>query len=603
MSNDPTIKILVSCHKDVMLPESEVYLPVHVGAAQAKEPLAGMQPDNEGDHISDRNFTFCELSGQYWGWKNLDADYVGQCHYRRFFAFDGQSHPANDHLQMEYPQMSQEAFSLFHLDDTDAIKQAATACDMIVPPLWDVRNAPTPCGPQQTVASHMISYGLLAQEDVDKLVAIVAERQPDYLDDLKRYLDGYHYRGYNCFIMKRALFDVLCAFEFDVLLAFDQQKDYAGLTATQRRICGYLGEILFSVFVAHQQRIGSPVITELPMVFFETTSAALPAPSDDGITIYWQWHDQAPEALSVCLDALAQAVSPGATYRVHVITDNRCAFSRALAGMRALPGNVAIDQIIWPALQRPGSLPPVDDHTIAEHMPELSPWLFPHANAKAIWVCDTVLFNDDPARLLAVSRGAYAALRALKLKRELNKPPRRAQQESYLAAAEAPVYCDPAVCVVDAATARAQHTAQGAIAACQTHAPAVDGLDKAVRQSLSLVKLACETLPFDLACPSLHVVDTATWSPSESVAAWKAASDPLCVSFEEPGVPHADVEYSHNWLFWQAARGSKVYETILRAGVAPQPPTADRTDLVHRLFPTGTLRWRIAKKLSRLLGR
>ena len=87
MSNQPVIKILVSCHKDIVTPSSDVFLPVHVGAANTKTSLIGMQPDNEGDNISQRNFTYCELSAQYWAWKNLDADYYGLCHYRRVLCF------------------------------------------------------------------------------------------------------------------------------------------------------------------------------------------------------------------------------------------------------------------------------------------------------------------------------------------------------------------------------------------------------------------------------------------------------------------------------------------------------------------------------------
>lgn len=83
MSGRPEIKILVSCHKEVVCPRSRIYLPVQVGS-HGKKTISGMQRDDDGENISERNFTFSELTAQYWAWKNLDADYVGQCHYRAF---------------------------------------------------------------------------------------------------------------------------------------------------------------------------------------------------------------------------------------------------------------------------------------------------------------------------------------------------------------------------------------------------------------------------------------------------------------------------------------------------------------------------------------
>ena len=88
VNKEPKIKIYVVCHKPSYVPENPYLYPIQVGTALSKSPLEGMLHDNEGDNISDRNKSYCELTAQYWAWKNEDADYYGFFHYRRYFAFD-----------------------------------------------------------------------------------------------------------------------------------------------------------------------------------------------------------------------------------------------------------------------------------------------------------------------------------------------------------------------------------------------------------------------------------------------------------------------------------------------------------------------------------
>ena len=79
------IKIIIATHKQYRMPKDEIYLPLHVGA-EGKQPLS-YQGDNTGDNISSNNPYYCELTGLYWAWKNLKADYLGLAHYRRHFLY------------------------------------------------------------------------------------------------------------------------------------------------------------------------------------------------------------------------------------------------------------------------------------------------------------------------------------------------------------------------------------------------------------------------------------------------------------------------------------------------------------------------------------
>ncbi len=77
------IKIIIAAHKKYRMPQDDIYIPLHVGA-EGKESI-GYQGDNTGENISKLNPYFWELTGMYWMWKNLKADYLGLAHYRRHF--------------------------------------------------------------------------------------------------------------------------------------------------------------------------------------------------------------------------------------------------------------------------------------------------------------------------------------------------------------------------------------------------------------------------------------------------------------------------------------------------------------------------------------
>ena len=99
MSN-PYIQILVCYHKPSPIIANEILKPILVGAKNAKPEVVSeleslcakkgveILKDDTGEHISELNPYFCELTAMYWAWKNLKADYYGLFHYRRVLDFD-----------------------------------------------------------------------------------------------------------------------------------------------------------------------------------------------------------------------------------------------------------------------------------------------------------------------------------------------------------------------------------------------------------------------------------------------------------------------------------------------------------------------------------
>ena len=82
----PVIKIGIAYHKQCTFYESDMFIPIQVGAARSNSDF-GIQKDSDGDNISFANAYCSEMSASYWLWKNCDADYKGLFHYRRFLSF------------------------------------------------------------------------------------------------------------------------------------------------------------------------------------------------------------------------------------------------------------------------------------------------------------------------------------------------------------------------------------------------------------------------------------------------------------------------------------------------------------------------------------
>ena len=85
----PDIKIFVSHRIDLDSEtiDNPLYIPVRCGAVYDERENVTMLGDDTGDNISDRKFTYGNLTLQYWAWKNIKADYYGIGSYNQYLSF------------------------------------------------------------------------------------------------------------------------------------------------------------------------------------------------------------------------------------------------------------------------------------------------------------------------------------------------------------------------------------------------------------------------------------------------------------------------------------------------------------------------------------
>ena len=86
-------------------------------------------------------------------------------------------------------------------------------------------------------------------DTIDKLKNIVFLKFQQYYELLFAELNSRMHRGFNCFVMKKELFDAMCNFEFTILFSLEKMLDLKNRVGFYERELGYIGEILYGTFM------------------------------------------------------------------------------------------------------------------------------------------------------------------------------------------------------------------------------------------------------------------------------------------------------------------------------------------------------------------
>ncbi|SHJ28474.1 DUF4422 domain-containing protein [Pseudobutyrivibrio xylanivorans] len=248
------IKIFIATHKPCQLPEQSCYIPIQVGA-QGKDPISYSQVgisdktgnitrDDEGENISQKNPFYCELTATYYIWKNITADVVGLCHYRRYFA--SKKNLGTDTAPFENVLTEAE------------IERLMAESDVIIPK----RNKYF----IETLYSHYAHTMDGMHLDVAReVMAQVCPEDLKYMDAIFSRTNG---SMYNMCIMKKDIFDQYSQWLFALLAGVEERVDLTGLTDFQARLFGRVSEILMNVWILKIQSEGK-VVTEVTAAYSE----------------------------------------------------------------------------------------------------------------------------------------------------------------------------------------------------------------------------------------------------------------------------------------------------------------------------------------------
>lgn len=226
---EKNIKVIVAAHKKYQMPNEKMYIPVQVGA-EGKEKIEGYTQDNTGDNISSKNPYFCELTGLYWAWKNLDADYKGLVHYRRYFT-KAKRIPKKEDGKFKIVLTKKEAEEI--LKKTDVI-------------LPKKRNYYI-----EDLYSHYKHTMYI--EPLDETRKIIEEKYPEYLEEFDKLHKRTSAHMFNMFIMEKEILNEYCTWLFDILFELEKRTDASKYDSFHARFYGRISELLLDVWINKNQ--------------------------------------------------------------------------------------------------------------------------------------------------------------------------------------------------------------------------------------------------------------------------------------------------------------------------------------------------------------
>lgn len=240
------VKIIVATHKQCEMPRDKMYLPIHVGAEGKQNedgtPVDfGFIKDNTNENISAKNYCLGTQTGLYWMWKNLDADYLGLVHYRRFFV--GKI-----------------------ADKKNMLSNVLTYEQLL--PMLDHYKVFVPKKRHYYIESVYSHYAhTMDSSQLDLTREIISRSSPEYLDAFDRVMNRTSAYIFNMMILKKELMHDYCSWLFNILFELEERIDQTNMTAFEKRFGGRISERLFNVWLEYQIENGTiqeKEIKELP---------------------------------------------------------------------------------------------------------------------------------------------------------------------------------------------------------------------------------------------------------------------------------------------------------------------------------------------------
>lgn len=307
------IKILVSCDKDYYVPDNKFIFPIQVGTTLGTKRYENMFHDDDGDNISEKNRSFCELTAQYWAWKNLDADYFGFFHYRRYFCFDDTIQDIDVLGNVGAIRPSDEILHKYSIEP-DCMESYIRHCDVIAPRKRKMNG-------YKNLYEEYCAPFTQHKEDIDAVIHIIEQKYPEFSGAMHQYLNSTYSYDCNMFIMKKQLFGEYCTWLFDILFEAEKVINISDYNVQEYRVFGYLAERLCGIYITYLKMQKIYKIEELPKVLFSDCAKqeVITPLNNQSVAIVIHSNELLCPFLSVTIESILETVNNNKLYEIIVI--------------------------------------------------------------------------------------------------------------------------------------------------------------------------------------------------------------------------------------------------------------------------------------------
>ncbi len=275
-----------------------------------------MLHDDEGENISFKNKSYCELTAQYWAWKNCSVNYYGFLHYSRYFNFTETIFPEIGYNNINVSNITDELIDKFGWTEKQII-ECISGYDVVTTFSANTQIVQK----KKDVYENYCDAAYLHEKDLLTLTQIIEEKYPKFSKYVEQYLLGQRAIFCNMYILRKDIFNDYCTWLFDILDEFVKRTDMSLYTVNEMRTPGHLSERMFGIYLLYLQNERKDIkIKQLQKVCFtKPRPSLLMQQPENHVPVVFSCNERYLPYLGVTIQSIIDTANKNRMYDLYVL--------------------------------------------------------------------------------------------------------------------------------------------------------------------------------------------------------------------------------------------------------------------------------------------